>query len=51
MSSNKMAVGSENGARVPQRALPKLPLKNNMQLLNVHKRQAVKDVLKVFVKK
>jgi hypothetical protein len=51
MPSNKMAVGAENGARVPQRVLAKLPLKNNIQLLYVHTRQTVKDVLKVFVKK
>jgi hypothetical protein len=51
MPSNKMAVGAENGARVPQRGLPKLPLKTNIQLLYVHTRQTVRDLLKVFVKK
>jgi hypothetical protein len=51
MPSNKMAVGAENGARVPQRVFPKLPLKNNIQLLYVHTRQTVKDILNVFIKK
>jgi len=51
MSSNKMAVGAENGARVLQYSLPKLPLKSNIQQIYVHTRQTVKGVLKGFVKK
>jgi hypothetical protein len=46
-----MAVDALNGERVPQRGLPKLHLKTNIQLLYMHTGQTVIKVLKDFVMK